>query len=124
MLFVYPALFHKEDGYWVEFPDLDGCFTQGDTLDETMANAQEALAAYVESKIKNGEKLNDPSDIQSVEKPEDGFVTLVSGDADLSDGEKSVKKTLTIPKWLNDRALAKNINFSKALQETLVRKIV
>ena len=45
MLFVYPAVFHKEDdAYWVEFPDLEGCQTYGGTLNETMACAQEALA--------------------------------------------------------------------------------
>ena len=33
---VYPAIIHKEDGYWVEFPDLPGCNTCGSTLEETL----------------------------------------------------------------------------------------
>ena len=46
MLFIYPAIFHKENNsYWVEFPDLEGCQTYGDTLNETMEYAQEALSA-------------------------------------------------------------------------------
>ena len=48
MLFVYPAIFHKEeDAYWVEFPDLEGCHTYGSSVNETMEAAQEALAAYL-----------------------------------------------------------------------------
>ena len=43
-------------------------------------------------------------------------------DIDLAQNSKSVKKTLTIPAWLNDRALAKGINFSQLLQEALVEK--
>ena len=42
MLKVYPAIFYEEDGYWVEFPDLEGCQTYGSTLEETMQLAQEA----------------------------------------------------------------------------------
>ena len=48
MLFVYPAIFHKEDdAYWVEFPDLEGCHTFGSSINETMEAAQEALSAYL-----------------------------------------------------------------------------
>lgn len=44
ILFVYPAIFHKEDeSYWVEFPDLKGCNTYGSTIPEAMEMAQEAL---------------------------------------------------------------------------------
>lgn len=50
------------------------------------------------------------------------YPTLVQTDIDLAKNSKSVKKTLTIPAWLNDRALAKGINFSQLLQETLVEK--
>ena len=47
MLFVYPAIFHKEDeSYWVEFPDLKGCNTYGSTIPEAMEMAQEALTGY------------------------------------------------------------------------------
>lgn len=49
MLFVYPAIFHKEDNsYWVEFPDLQGCQTFGETIPETMEDAQEALITKIQ----------------------------------------------------------------------------
>jgi predicted RNase H-like HicB family nuclease/uncharacterized protein (DUF433 family) len=45
----YPGIVHKEDNcYWIEFPDLKGCLTQGDTMEELFFNAQEALSLYVE----------------------------------------------------------------------------
>jgi post-segregation antitoxin (ccd killing protein) len=37
--------------------------------------------------------------------------------------EKSVKKTLTIPSWLNDLAIENNINFSQTLQEALRKEL-
>lgn len=46
----YPAVFHEEDGgFWVEFPDLPGCFTQGDTFEEAYAMAIEALELYLDN---------------------------------------------------------------------------
>ena len=124
MKLIYPAIFHKEDNaFWVEFPDLEGCNSFGDTLEETLANAREALEGYSISLIENGEKLPEPSDIEAV-KTDDGFVSIV--DTDLSayfKQNKAVKKTLTIPEWLNNAANQKGINFSQVLQDALLEKI-
>lgn len=47
----YPAVFHPETvGFSVSFPDVEGCFTQGDTLAEAEAMAQEALALALEDR--------------------------------------------------------------------------
>jgi len=123
MLFVYPAIFHQEDSaYWVEFPDLPGCQSFGDTLNETMAEAQEALGAYVLTLLEQGKKLAPPSDISAI-TPVDGFTSLVSCSIDQYKDARAVKKTLTIPAWLNDRAVAMGVNFSQVLQEALIAKI-
>ena len=123
MMFVYPAVFHQEDNaYWVEFPDLPGCQSFGDTLPETMAEAQEALAAYVLTLLEQGKPLAQPSDI-GVITPEDGFTSLVACTIDQYKDTRAVKKTLTIPSWLNDRAMSMGVNFSLALQEALISKI-
>lgn len=124
MKLIYPAVFHQEDNaYWVEVPDLEGCNSFGDTLEETLTNAREALEGYSISLIEHKEKLPVPSDIGSL-KSSDGFVSLV--DIDLSayfNQKKAVKKTLTIPEWLNEAAIEKGINFSQALQDALLAKI-
>lgn len=123
MLFVYPAIFHQEeDSYWVEFPDLEGCHTYGGSIPETMEAAQEALAAYLLTLLEQGHPLASPSDISAC-RAEDGFVSLVSCTIDQYKETKAVKKTLTIPSWLNDRAIAMGLNFSKVLQDALISKI-
>lgn len=123
MLFVYPALFHREDdAYWVEFPDLEGCHTYGGSISETMEAAQEALSAYLLTLLEQGRPLAAPSDV-SVLHTDDGFPSLVSCTIDQYRDTKAVKKTLTIPAWLNDRAMAMGLNFSKILQDALISKI-
>lgn len=123
MLFVYPAIFHKEDDtYWVEFPDLKGCHTYGASINETMKAAQEALAGYLLTLLEQNRILASPSDISAFHV-EDGFSSLVSCDINQYKDTKAVKKTLTIPAWLNDRAMSMGINFSQVLQEALLTKI-
>lgn len=123
MLFVYPAVFHKEeDAYWVEFPDLEGCHTYGISISEAMEAAQEALSAYLLTLLEQGRPLAAPSDISTLH-PDDGFPSLVSCTVDQYKETKAVKKTLTIPSWLNDRATAMGLNFSKVLQDALISKI-
>ncbi len=125
MKIVFPAIFHRENNsYWVDFPDLAGCQSFGDTQTETLYNAKEALEGYALSLLENGEKLPEPSEISSIKTDKDSFVSFV--DADLSpylNKSKAVKKTLTIPEWLNDAAIEKGINFSRTLQDALIQKL-
>ena len=123
MLFVYPAVFHKEeDSYWVEFPDLPGCHSYGSSVTETMACAQEAMAGYILTLLEQERPIAVPSDMEML-STEDGFTSLVSCNIDQYKETKAVKKTLTIPAWLNDRAVAKGVNFSQVLQEALLLKV-
>lgn len=124
MLKIYPAIFHKEDdSFWVDFPDLEGCQSYGNTLEETMEYAQEALGLYIVSKLDNNEKINKPSDIKSIES-DDGFVSYVSTDiSKYRKKSKSIKKTLTIPEWLNEEAEKNHINFSSVLQRALMDEL-
>ena len=134
MLAIYPACFYKEaDGqYTVIFPDLNHLATCGKDLQEAMTMAVDCLAGYLyEAKLSN-ESLPVPSDLQVIDiKAEytdyvEAFVNIVSVDVELYAKEhfnKAVKKTLTIPKWLNDAAIAKHINFSQLLQDALKREL-
>jgi len=47
----------EDGGYVVSCPSLPGCHSQGDTLEEALANIQEAIAGYVESLKKHGEPV-------------------------------------------------------------------
>lgn len=55
----YSVVIHEaeEGGYWLEVPALEGCFTQGESLDEVMANAKEAIALYLEGLAEIGQEI-------------------------------------------------------------------
>ena len=114
-----------EDGYWADFPDLEGFQSFGSDIEDTLSNLREALEGYVISLIENNETVPSPSDISDITDLDGGeFVTLV--DADLSayaNRSKAVKKTLTIPEWLNEAAIRQNLNFSQILQDALLTKL-
>lgn len=80
-MYVYPAIVHEENGYWIEFPDLIGCQTSGDTLEETLKLAQEALGIYLVSLIENKEPIPEPSKISEI-KLDDGKTTYIMVDID------------------------------------------
>lgn len=134
MLAIYPACFYKEaDGqYTVIFPDLNHLATCGKDLQEAIAMAVDCLAGYIyEAKLSN-EALPAPSELQAIDinaeyaDYTEAFVNIVSVDVELYAKEhfnKAVKKTLTIPKWLNDAAIAKHLNFSKLLQDALKHEL-
>ena len=137
MLSVYPACFFKdEDGYTVVFPDLENgnLATCGKDMEEAMTMAVDCLAGYLYVSEKCEETIPEASslteiDISTIEREftEEGcpistesFVNMVSVDVEAyakKHFEKSVKKTLTIPLWLNELAIEQNINFSQVLQE-------
>ena len=123
MTTVYPAIIHEEEGYWVEFPDLSGCFTNGSTLEETMEMAKEALGLYLVSLEENGQAIPAPSNIADISTDE-GQTTYISTDMNAYRRDtQAIKKMLSIPAWLAKEAEARNISLSKVLQEALLSKI-
>lgn len=127
MVFVYPAIVHfANNSLWLEFPNLVGCTTFGDNIEEAYDNAMEAMEVYILSSLENNISLPNATDFKELKSniDDNSFITYIKKDIDLSKNTKSVKKTLTIPAWLNNLALEKNINFSKELQEALVDKLL
>lgn len=137
MLSIYPAIFYKEkDEYSVIFPDLNYLSTCGENLNDAMEMAIDCLAGYLYTAKLDDDKLPMPSIIDDIHPIDiantigfdgkDSFINLIS--VDLEDYakthfNKSVKKTHTIPEWLNREATKKNINFSKVLQDALIAKL-
>ena len=120
----YPAIVHEEDdSFWVEFPDLEGCFSDGDTMAEALSNASDALGGYLCSMMDRKIAIPAASDIKEIDAG-DGFASMVITDPLVfKKSTKSVKKTLTIPEWLNIEAEARHINFSSVLQKSLIAMI-
>lgn len=119
----YPAVFRKEDiGYSVYFPDLDGCFTEGDTLEEACSMAVEAVGLYLEDSTTGVFNFPETSDITSIKTADNEVAVLIEFDEveyRKRHNNKAVKKTLSIPQWLNIMAEEHNINFSQVLQQAL-----
>ncbi|MEI3388010.1 MAG: type II toxin-antitoxin system HicB family antitoxin [Clostridia bacterium] len=124
ILLTYPAIFTKEgDSYWVKFIDLDGCFSDGKTLAETMENAKEAMGLYLEDLSEYPECTTDFSNIHLNEDQIISFVSINMEEHRKKYDTKSVKKTLSIPAWLNTMAENQNINFSQLLQSALMERL-
>ena len=124
MKYAYPAVFRQEsDGlYAVEFPDLEGCFTSGETLPEAIEMAEDALCLTLYDMEEDGETIPAPSSPKDIAVSDDALVSLVCCDTleyRKLYNNKSVKKTLTIPAWLNTMAERADLNFSSVLQDAL-----
>ena len=123
----YPAIFHKaeEGGFWVSFPDFPECLTEGDDMAEAYEMAVDALGLTITDKMQGAEELPKATEEDQV-NAEEGFLVVVEFDLmeyRKKHSSRAVKKTLSIPEWLNEEALARNINFSQVLQDALIEKI-
>ena len=126
MRYVYPAVFTPEENgqFTVNFPDLESCYTCGDDLVDALYMAEDVLAMTLVSYENNSTPIPTPSKKLSLEDSE--FQNFIACDTDSyrkQNMNRAIKKTLTIPEWLNEKALAQGINFSQVLQEALLEKV-
>lgn len=125
---MYPAVFSTDGGtgYTVSFPDLLGCVTEGNTLREAVEMAEDALGIYLYSLSEDGEEFPEASNPIDIKCNEGEFIDLVKWDEEeylKRTDNKAVKKTLTIPSWLNYKAEEKQLNFSQILQRALKQEL-
>lgn len=126
--YMFTALFEPGEvkGYTVSFPDLPGCITEGDDFEEAAVNAKEALELHLYGMEEEGIEFPIPSPIPKMDNKPIGAFVIITAWMDLVRDEmrnKAVKKTLTIPMWLNEEAEKQNINFSQVLQEALKNRV-
>lgn len=124
----YPAVFHEaeEGGYWLTFPDFPGVFSQGETMEEAYEMAIDALGLCIFDTEKEKISLPVPTKPTEMKLESKTAVVIIEFDIDAyrrKHNSKAVKKTLTIPEWLNEEAMALGINFSQVLQEALLQKL-
>lgn len=121
--YAYPAIFtREEEGYSVLFPDIEGCFTCGATLPEAIEMAEDALNLMLYDHEEDGDPIPAPSDLKAIQSSTEEIVSLVCCDTTeyrKHFDDRAVKKTLTIPNWLNTLAERSGINFSAVLQDAL-----
>ena len=124
LLLTYPAIFTFEDNqYWVEFIDLKGCFSDGNNLSEAMENAKEAMGLFLEDLDEYPKCTTNIKDIKLKDNQLISFVTVNLDDHKRKYENKSIKKTLSIPAWLNTIAEKEGVNFSQLLQKALIETL-
>lgn len=125
MKYAYPAIFtfNQEDKvYYVRFPDIKNCFTDGKTLVEALEMSEDALTVILCQMEDDNAQIPVPSNCSAIKAKSNETVSLVFADTTeyrRQNDSKAVKKTLTIPNWLNTMAERKGINFSAVLQKAL-----
>ena len=125
--YIYPAVFAQEGTmYTVRFPDLESCYTQGDDLQDAYDMASDVLCLTLYRLEEAGAAIPPASSVASVAVSKGEFVSLVACDTleyrKFYDN-RAVKKTLTIPAWLNTMSEREGLNFSSVLQEALKKKL-
>ena len=126
--YIFPAVFEKEEGhgYNVRFPDLEGCYTCGQTLIDAFEMANDVLALVLVDKEESGEVIPEPTPIERITAAPEGFTSYIACDTKRyrrTYRTRAVKNTLSIPEWMNEEALSAGLNFSKILQEAIAEKL-
>lgn len=121
--FVYPAVFHpnEDDGsITVTFPDLPGCITEGKSLENALYMAQDALSVWLEYAVDNKEPIPAASSRQGMTLEAGEFVNLIR--AEVRDN-RAVRRTVSIPKWMDDKVSEAGLSLSRVLQDALKERL-
>ena len=120
--YVYPAVFQANgDGtFTITYPDLPGCISEGKSLGNAMYMAQSALAQWIEYLADKNQEIPAASDLKSIETVQNEFVNLIR--AEIKDN-RAVKRTVSIPKWLDEQVSEAGLSLSRVLQEALKEKL-
>jgi predicted RNase H-like HicB family nuclease len=126
MKYVYPAIFTVEDeNILVSVPDLPGLHTFANSMADALFMVQDAIEMWcwdAENKGEAAPTASGPAEIAEMHKPPNQIVSMVAADTDeyrRQNDTRAVKKTLSIPAWLNYRAEKANAPFSQILQQGL-----
>jgi len=122
MEYIYPAIFEQnsDDSYTITFPDLPGCISEGKSLSNAMDMAQGALSQWIEYLQEEKKDIPDPSNMKKIKPLKNQFTTLIM--AKVRDN-RAVRRTVSIPGWLDAKATDADISLSKVLQEGLKARL-
>ena len=125
--YIFPCVFiYKDDGISIIFPDLDGCVSFGENEQRAFYNAKEALTLHLYGMEQDNDPIPSPTLAKDIELEENEKTVLVEAFMPAfraKQANKYIKKTLTIPEWLNIVAEKEGVNFSQVLQAALKEKL-
>ena len=122
MEYVYPAIFHGNDdgSYTVTYPDLPGCISEGKFLANAVYMAQSALSQWIEYLTDKNQAIPQATDMRSIAVRDGEFVNLIRADVK---SNRAVKRTVSIPKWMDDRVTEIGLSLSRVLQDALSQRL-
>lgn len=120
--YVYPAIFHRNEdaSFSITYPDLPGCISEGKSLGNAMYMAQSALTQWIEYLTGKKQSIPLATDLHSIETADEEFVSLIR--ADVKDS-RAVKRTVSIPKWMDDKVIESGLSLSRVLQDALKERL-
>ena len=125
--YIYPAVFeYSDDGISISFPDLPGCFSCANSDQEAVKMANDALGLHLYSLEEDNDEIPEPTPINNIHLDSNQAVVLIEVYMPTmreAIENYSIKKTLSIPQWLNKIAIEKNVNFSQVLQSALKERL-
>ena len=126
MKYVYPALFTTEgDDIIVTFPDLDDTFTDGTTMQEAFENAEDVLNLMLWNREDEKDVIPPPSPPEQITVPQGATLAMIKADTlayRKRHDKKTIRRSITLPSWLDTLARERNINFSQLMQNAIRRE--
>jgi predicted RNase H-like HicB family nuclease len=122
MEYVYPAIFHKneDESYTITYPDLPGCISEGKSLGNAMYMAESALTQWIGYLTDKKQEIPNASSPTDIEISGGEFVNLIR--TEVKDG-RAVKRTVSIPKWMDDQVVKSGLSLSRVLQDALNERL-
>ncbi|MCL1963859.1 MAG: type II toxin-antitoxin system HicB family antitoxin [Firmicutes bacterium] len=127
MIQVYPAIFSpNEDGsITIDFPDLE-CTTEGKDLANAMYMARDALALWLDTQEMLEKPIPTPSSVNTIKVDGERFVALIDADPEVYAKQRkspAVRRTVSLPQWLDEEAAARHLSLSAILQNALIAMV-
>ena len=122
MEYVYPAIFHtnNDSSYTVTYPDLPGCISEGKSLGNAIYMAESALTQWINYLIDKQKEIPKASSSQGLVIGENEFINHIR--VEVKDG-RAVKRTVSIPKWMDDEVIKSGLSLSRVLQDALNERL-
>jgi len=123
MEYVYPAIFHKNEdkSYTIIYPDLPGCISEGKSLGNAIHMAQSALKQWIGYLADKGLEIPSASALEDIKPSDNELVNFIC--VELKDS-RAVKRTVSIPKWMDDKAVQYGLSLSRVLQDALSERLI
>ena len=119
----YTAVFSKDDDGWlVEFPDLERCSTNANTLEEAIIQANNILEDYMAILERDNYAIPEATPYEKINAQNKQRIIVLMQNVRLRWQNKTDRRTVTLPAWIEQRVIEEGLNFSQILQAALKRK--